>query len=98
MRGRGVSAGGEVVVPGRAGLATVSAYGVACLVHLLMAGLLIGGLLLVVLGLKTVVQPLIGLLLLGFATQMRPRFGKLDPDLPTLRRVMRRPCTRCWTT
>ncbi|MFG2191444.1 M48 family metallopeptidase [Streptomyces sp. NPDC048639] len=74
-------------MPDRAGLATVSAYGVACLVHLLMAGLLTGGLLLVVLGLKTVVQPLIGLLMLGFAVPMRPRFGKLDPDLPTLRRM-----------
>jgi hypothetical protein len=26
-------------------------------------------------------------MLLGFVVQLRPRFGKLDPDLPTLRRV-----------
>ncbi|MFJ9740595.1 hypothetical protein [Streptomyces sp. NPDC101166] len=54
--------------------------------HVGTAGLLVGGLLLVVLGWSTVVQPLIGLLMIGLAAQMRPRFGGPGPDLPTLGR------------
>ncbi|MFF3845778.1 M48 family metalloprotease [Streptomyces sp. NPDC002328] len=64
----------------------VAAYGLAGLVHVGTAGLLIGGLLLVVLGWSTVVQPLIGLLMIGLAVQVRPRFGRPGPDLPTLER------------
>jgi Zn-dependent protease with chaperone function len=67
-------------------LATAAAYGVACLLHTLTVSLLIGGLLLIVLGLRTVVQPLIGLVLLVFSALLRPRFDRLDPDLPTLLR------------
>ncbi|MGW3745841.1 M48 family metallopeptidase [Streptomyces sp. NPDC005146] len=40
---------------------------------------------LIVLGFRTVVQPLIGLMLLGWALALRPRPGRLDPDLPILR-------------
>lgn len=86
MRGRRGSDGAGVAEPGRAGWATAAAYGVACLVHLATAGLLISGLLLIVLGFTTVVQPLLGLVLLAFAAQLRPRFAGLTSDLPTLRR------------
>ncbi|MER5596938.1 M48 family metallopeptidase [Streptomyces sp. NPDC002265] len=65
--------------------ATVAAYTVAAVVHLVTAGLFIGGVLLIVLGLRTVVQPLVGLVLLGVALSLRPRPGRLDADLPTLR-------------
>lgn len=67
--------------------ASAAAYGVASLTHLVTAGLLSGGLLLVVLGFETVVQPMIGLVLLGFAALLRPRVSRLDTDLPTLRRM-----------
>lgn len=86
MRGRRGSDGAGVAEPGRAGGATAAAYGVACLVHLATVGLLISGLLLIVLGFTTVVQPLIGLVLLALAAQLRPRFAGLASDLPTLRR------------
>lgn len=68
------------------GVATVAAYGVACLVHFLTAGMLIGGLCLIVFGWSTVVLPLMGLLLLGAAVRLCPRFGGLDRDLPILTR------------
>ncbi|MFI7403463.1 M48 family metallopeptidase [Streptomyces sp. NPDC049541] len=86
MQGEGVSAEAEADMPDRASLATAAAYGVACLLHILTVSLLIGGLLLIVLGLRTVVQPLIGLVLLVCAALLRPRFDRLDPDLPTLLR------------
>ncbi|MFD5815931.1 M48 family metallopeptidase [Streptomyces sp. NPDC127038] len=70
----------------RTGLATAAAYGIAALVHLVALSLLTVGLLLVVLRLRTIVQPLIGLVLLLTAAVLRPRPGGLDPDLPTLRR------------
>ncbi|MHA4818729.1 hypothetical protein ACXZ65_30780 [Streptomyces aculeolatus] len=48
------------------------------------AGLLTGGLLLIVLGFETVVQPVVGLVMLALAGSLRPRFARLDPDLPAL--------------
>ncbi|MFJ9820845.1 M48 family metallopeptidase [Streptomyces sp. NPDC101151] len=65
--------------------ATVAAYAVAALVHLVTAGLFIGSLLLIVLGLRTVIQPMVGLVMLGVALSLRPRPGRLDAELPTLR-------------
>lgn len=82
-----MSAAPRVVRSGRVVLATAAAFGIACLVHLLVAGMLVAGLLLVVLGWETVVQPMIGLVLLVGAAQLRPRLGRPDPELPTLRRV-----------
>lgn len=84
MRDQAVDA--EAHLPGRARLATAAAYAVAGLVHVVTLSLLIGGLLLVVLGLRTVVQPVIGIVLLLSAAVLRPRVDGLDPDLPTLRR------------
>ncbi|WP_210732856.1 M48 family metallopeptidase [Streptomyces sp. RKND-216] len=71
----------------RVGWRRAGAYAIAAVTHLLTAGLLAGGLSLVVLGWETVVQPLIGLLLLGFAALLHPRVSRLDPGLPTLRRA-----------
>ncbi|MEV5988540.1 M48 family metalloprotease [Streptomyces sp. NPDC052051] len=81
-----MSAKGEQVAPAGAGWSRAAAYGLAGLVHLVTAGLLIGALLLVVLGWGTVTQPMLGLILLGLVTQVRPRFGRPAPELPTLRR------------
>lgn len=65
--------------------ATVGAYAVAGVVHLATAAMVIGGTLLIVLGLRTVIQPLLGVVLLALALSLRPRPGRLDADLPTLR-------------
>ncbi|MFF3889984.1 M48 family metallopeptidase [Streptomyces sp. NPDC001914] len=86
MTDRGLTAEAEPDLSRREHVSTAAAYGVACLLHILTASLLVGGLLLVVLRLKTVVQPLIGLVLVLSATVLRPRCGSLDPDLPTLPR------------
>ncbi|WP_333772961.1 hypothetical protein [Streptomyces sp. IBSBF 3136] len=64
---------------------TAAAYAVAGMVHLVTAALFIGSVLLIVIGLRTVVQPMIGLVLLGLVLALRPRIGQLNPDLPTLR-------------
>ncbi|MFJ3720586.1 hypothetical protein [Streptomyces sp. NPDC090057] len=64
---------------------TAGAYAVAGAVHLVTAALFIGSVLLIVVGLRTVVQPMVGLALLGLALAMRPRTGRLNADLPTLR-------------
>ncbi|MFD5516402.1 M48 family metallopeptidase [Streptomyces sp. NPDC127066] len=66
---------------------TAAAYAVAAMVHLVTAGLFIGGVLLIVLGFRTAVQPLVGVVLLGMALLLRPRPGRLDAELPTLRRL-----------
>ncbi|MER5395038.1 M48 family metallopeptidase [Streptomyces sp. NPDC002599] len=66
---------------------TAAAYAVAAVVHLVTAGLFIGGVLLIVLGFRTVVQPMVGVVLLGMALLLRPRPGRLDAELPTLRHV-----------
>ncbi|WP_336114713.1 M48 family metallopeptidase [Streptomyces sp. PTD9-10] len=71
--------------PALARCATVAAYAVAAMVHLVTAGLFIGGVLLIVLGFRTVIQPVLGLVLLGLALPLRPRPGRLDAELPTLR-------------
>ncbi|MEV7688416.1 hypothetical protein ACFW1F_06950 [Streptomyces bungoensis] len=55
------------------------------MVHLVTAALFTGSVLLILLGFRTVVQPMMGLALLGLALAMRPRLGRLDPDLPALR-------------
>lgn len=62
-----------------------AAYAVAGMVHLITAALFICSVLLIVFGLNTVVQPMMGLALLGLALALRPRIGRLNPDLPTLR-------------
>ncbi|MEU4037338.1 M48 family metallopeptidase [Streptomyces collinus] len=64
---------------------TAAAYAVAGLVHLVTAALFTLSLLLIVVGFRTVTQPLIGLVVLAPAVALRPRVGRLDPDLPTLR-------------
>ncbi|MFJ5969455.1 M48 family metallopeptidase [Streptomyces sp. NPDC093060] len=66
-------------------ITTAAAYAVAGMVHLVTAALFTVSLLLIVLGFRTVVQPLVGLMPLGLALAMRPRPGRLNPDLPTLR-------------
>ncbi|MFF7953316.1 M48 family metallopeptidase [Streptomyces griseorubiginosus] len=50
------------------------------------AALFLCGVLLIVVGWNTVVQPMMGLAFLGLALALRPRIGQLNPDLPTLRR------------
>ncbi|WP_141209014.1 hypothetical protein [Streptomyces griseorubiginosus] len=49
------------------------------------ATLFIGSGLLMIVGWHTVVQHMMGLALLGLALALRPRTGRLNPDLPTLR-------------
>ncbi|WP_448321688.1 hypothetical protein [Streptomyces sp. CO7] len=63
----------------------MTAYAVAGVFHVVTAGLFTVGLLLTVLGFSTVVQPMIGLPLLALTLALRPRPGRLDTELPTLR-------------
>ncbi|MFF7051801.1 hypothetical protein ACFY94_25940 [Streptomyces griseorubiginosus] len=56
------------------------------MVYLVTAALFISSVFLIVVGWRTVVQPMTGLALLGLALAVRPRIGQLNPDLPTLRR------------
>ena len=65
--------------------ATAAAYAVAGAVHLLTAGLFIGSLMMIVLRFDTFIQPLLGMIPLGLALALRPRLGRLAPDLPVLR-------------
>ncbi|MFC8352157.1 M48 family metallopeptidase [Streptomyces cyaneofuscatus] len=44
-----------------------------------------GGVVMIVVGFQTLIQPLLGLLLLSPALVLRPRPGRLDPELPVLR-------------
>ncbi|WP_329388901.1 M48 family metallopeptidase [Streptomyces sp. NBC_01351] len=60
--------------------ATALAFGVALLVHGMTALLVVAGVLLVVLGWDTGVQPVCGLLLMGVAAALRPRAGQLPED------------------
>ncbi|MFD7163853.1 M48 family metallopeptidase [Streptomyces violascens] len=60
---------------------------VAVAVHATTVALAVGGILLVVLGWNTVVQPVVGVILLVAAFALRPRFGKLRHDGPLLRRA-----------
>ncbi|MFJ8014459.1 M48 family metalloprotease [Streptomyces sp. NPDC096339] len=66
---------------------TVPASGVALLVHGVTALLVVAGVLLVVVGWDTLVQPAIGALLLGIAVVLRPRAGRLPKDGQVLYRA-----------
>ncbi|MER5890257.1 M48 family metalloprotease [Streptomyces sp. NPDC001941] len=76
-------AGGRPQRGGAGALAQV----LAVLVHGVTLALVVCGLLLIVLGWSTVVQPVIGGVLLATAVVLRPRFGRLPDDLPELRRT-----------
>ncbi|MFG2874405.1 M48 family metallopeptidase [Streptomyces sp. NPDC048337] len=67
--------------------ATVLASGISLLVHGMTALLVVTGVLLVVLGWETGVQPVIGVLLLGTASVLRPRPVRLPKDAPVLYRA-----------
>lgn len=60
---------------------------VASVVHALTAGLVVGALWLIIGGWSTVVQPVVGALLLAIAFTLRPRFGRPPTDVPVLRRA-----------
>ncbi|GLV82229.1 hypothetical protein Slala03_19180 [Streptomyces lavendulae subsp. lavendulae] len=66
---------------------TVLAFGLALLVHAVTLILLVSGVLLVVLGWETGVQPVVGALLLGLAAVLRPRTVRLPKDAPVLYRA-----------
>ncbi|MFJ4776924.1 M48 family metallopeptidase [Streptomyces sp. NPDC088762] len=66
---------------------TVLAFGVSLLVHGLTSALVAAGVLLVVLGWDTGVQPVLGALLLGIAAALRPRPRRLPKDEPVLYRA-----------
>ncbi|MEU8497253.1 M48 family metallopeptidase [Streptomyces lavendulae] len=66
---------------------TVFAFGLALLVHAVTLILLASGVLLVVLGWETGVQPVVGALLLGLAAVLRPRTVRLPKDAPVLYRA-----------
>ncbi|MCZ4119182.1 M48 family metallopeptidase [Streptomyces sp. H39-S7] len=66
---------------------SVLAYALACAVHLFTVALAAIGLLLVVLGWDTVVEPIIGVILLVVAFALRPRLGRLPGDGVVLRRA-----------
>jgi Zn-dependent protease with chaperone function len=59
---------------------TAAAVTVSALVHLMTAGLAVGGALLIVLGWGTVVQPALGFLLICLAAHLRPRRARLDDE------------------
>ncbi|MET9650189.1 M48 family metalloprotease [Streptomyces sp. NPDC006460] len=59
----------------------------AAAVHGLTVALTACALYLIVAGWSTVTQPLLGGILLALAVVLRPRFGKLDKDLPVLHRA-----------
>ncbi|MFC9294905.1 M48 family metallopeptidase [Streptomyces sp. NPDC057011] len=69
------------------GTATVLACAVSLLVHGVTALLVLAGVLLIVLGWETGVQPVIGFLLLGIASVLRPRPMRLPKDAPVLYRA-----------
>ncbi|MBC7271127.1 MAG: hypothetical protein H5T76_20845 [Streptomyces sp.] len=60
--------------------------GVSVVVHLMIGALAVGGALLIVLGWETVVQPVLGLLLICLAAALRPPRGKVNQEQPTLAR------------
>ncbi|MFI9102423.1 M48 family metalloprotease [Streptomyces fildesensis] len=66
---------------------SVLSYALAGAVHLFTVALAVSGVLLVVLGWNTVVQPVIGLVLLVVAFALRPRLGRLPGDGVVLRRA-----------
>ncbi|WP_331769550.1 M48 family metallopeptidase (plasmid) [Embleya sp. NBC_00888] len=72
--------------PRRDGYA-VLAFTTALAVHGITLGLAVGGLLLVVLGWSTGVQPVLGVVLLLAALTLRPRLGALDKNVSALYRA-----------
>ncbi|MEV0990681.1 M48 family metallopeptidase [Streptomyces sp. NPDC049949] len=78
--------GGQSGLVGR-DAATVSAFALSLVVHGVTVVLAVTGILLVVLGWDTGVQPLLGALLLGLAAVLRPRPARLPKDAPVLYRA-----------
>lgn len=78
--------GGAAGAP-RRDAAALGAYAVAAAVHLVTVALAVAGLLLIVLGWHTVVQPVAGVALLALAVLLRPRLAELPDDAPVLRRA-----------
>ncbi|MEU8894157.1 M48 family metalloprotease [Streptomyces sp. NPDC048442] len=72
--------------PGRGRDATLALL-IASAVHALTLALAVGGLLLVVLGWSTVVQPVVGVVVLAVAYVLRPRVARLPKDVPLLHRA-----------
>ncbi|MFE6337831.1 hypothetical protein ACFVOK_32145 [Streptomyces sp. NPDC057798] len=53
--------------------------------HLLTGALVVGGTLLIIFGWATIIQPVLGLLLICLAVQLRPRRGTVDGERPLWR-------------
>ncbi|MET9962916.1 M48 family metallopeptidase [Streptomyces sp. NPDC006326] len=71
----------------RRDVSSVLAFALALLVHAVTLALVVTGLLLVVLGWSTGVQPAVGAVLLLVAVVLRPRVGRLPKDAPVLHRA-----------
>ncbi|THA30552.1 M48 family metallopeptidase [Streptomyces sp. A1547] len=67
--------------------AALAAFGLSLVVHGVTMVLAVAGMLLVVLGWDTGVQPVVGALLLGLAAVLRPRPARLPKDAPVLYRA-----------
>ncbi|MEV6103935.1 M48 family metalloprotease [Streptomyces sp. NPDC051940] len=65
---------------------TLAAYAVAWLVHGVTVALLVGGVLFIALGWGKGIYPAYGVFCLALVVLLRPRFPKLDDELPRLRR------------
>ncbi|MBW5481041.1 M48 family metallopeptidase [Streptomyces bambusae] len=78
--------GGDPGRPRRAAPALL-ALGLALIVHGVTLALVVAGLLLIVLGWETGIQPVEGLVLLVVAVGLRPRLGRLPQDGPVLYRA-----------
>ncbi|WP_153449425.1 M48 family metalloprotease [Streptomyces smaragdinus] len=74
-----LSAGGDTRPPRRSAV-SLAAFALACLVHALTVALLVAGLLLIVLGWETGIQPAVGAVLVVLAVALRPRPGRLGED------------------
>ncbi|MER7576212.1 M48 family metallopeptidase [Streptomyces sp. NPDC126514] len=61
------------------------AVAVSALMHLLTGALVVGGTLLIIFGWATIIQPVLGLLLICLAVQLRPRRGTVDGERPLRR-------------
>lgn len=68
-------------------MAALLALGLALLVHGVTVALVVAGLLLIVLGWDTGIEPVWGAVLLAVAVVLRPRFGRLPDDGPVLLRA-----------
>ncbi|WP_406511119.1 M48 family metallopeptidase [Streptomyces sp. NBC_00161] len=78
--------GGQSGLVGR-DAATLAAFALSLVVHGVTVVLAVAGILLVVLGWDTGVQPVVGALLLGLAAVLRPRPARLPKDAPVLYRA-----------